>query len=303
MNVFELQVLAERARSEDDLSTRPPTDLLGRARRARRGRRRVVGAALAGSVAVAVIGVAATAFTGGDPDATPPSTIGQRDAPAGDPATWVVEDPRELGATTTSFSVLVSRYSCGENGPIDPPVITYEASRIVVRLSVARLEPGVVYDCVGHPGAPYDVVLEQPINGRNLVDGACEPGQPAATSGACTFVDPVRWSPTDNASTNPCYGTAALLFQDGRNYRVFPEGGHVTLSATGPVAWTTIGPCADVLRYRLDSEDAATSPIPRGGLVLRPGSHRLTVEIPMCAGRGGDCRGGLISVTSHIEVR
>jgi hypothetical protein len=121
-----------------------------------------------------------------------PVLAGGCSATRGDPAVWVLVNPATVTATTTRFTIGVTRLDCssGVTGQPLTPWVTYEDQRVVI---VAEVTPHIDRGrCQGNPPVPVLVELSEPIGDRDLVDGACIDHGPAVHASACT--EPVRWS-------------------------------------------------------------------------------------------------------------
>jgi hypothetical protein len=134
----------------------------------------------------------------GDPEGPTPSSaldgatssIGE----AGDPATWDVDPGEPPTVDATSFTALVTRLGCnsGVTGRVLRPGVVESNESVVVTFNVEPdLDGG---DCPGNAYVEYTVDLEGAIGDRALVDGACEPGLPAATTSFCG-AGGTRWTP------------------------------------------------------------------------------------------------------------
>ena len=112
-------------------------------------------------------------------------------------ATWQLSSQNGVTDESTGFEAEVTRLACnsGETGEVLAPNVDYTDSQIVVTFEVAPQEPGA-QDCQGNTPVTYRVELDQPVNGRELVDGACEPGAQAASTSFCK--SSVRWTPRTN---------------------------------------------------------------------------------------------------------
>lgn len=114
-------------------------------------------------------------------------------APAGDAAVWSLPGDARLAESTTTFTAGVSRLDCssGVTGTVLEPQIDHDDDRVVVTFVVERLPEGAA-DCQGNPEVPYEVVLDEPLGDRELVDGACLPGGEAEATSHCRN-NGVRW--------------------------------------------------------------------------------------------------------------
>lgn len=104
----------------------------------------------------------------------------------GQPAVWDLTPGQHLSASTTAFTADVTRLACsgGFTGEVYPPEIRWSDAEVLVTFSVEPLRDGI-YTCIGGLPVAYDVVLEKPLGDRVLVDGACLPGERAATTSFC----------------------------------------------------------------------------------------------------------------------
>lgn len=96
------------------------------------------------------------------------------------PASWWPDDGADLSPTATTIDIEVIALACAggrsAEGRIVDPVIEYRADAVVVTVSVIPL-PGP-QDCPSNPPAPYQLVLDEPLGDRALLDGGVDP--PAA---------------------------------------------------------------------------------------------------------------------------
>ena len=119
----------------------------------------------------------------------------------GDPATWSLQPQVETMPTTvlTSdsevFTVYVTRLGCsgGETGTVLDPQITRSESEIAITFDVEDIGDGE-HTCPGNNAVPVEVDLREPVGDRILLDGACAPGRPAASTAVCSD-SAVRWAP------------------------------------------------------------------------------------------------------------
>ena len=148
---------------------------------------------------------------------------GQRDdgGPAdgtthGDAAVWMLAEQikmqsmtpvpdEDITTSTTTFVAHVMRLGCsgGVTGGVLEPTVTWSEAQVVLTFEVEALPTNRDYTCPGNDAVPISVELGRPIGSRQLVDGACLPGQEAATTALCTYDSGVRWSPTQVAPTAP----------------------------------------------------------------------------------------------------
>lgn len=108
-------------------------------------------------------------------------------------ATWEVDPDDQLTASTTTFSVIVTRTGCssGEQGQPETPAIEYTETQVRITF---RIRPAIDSGtCEGVPGVPYEVTLSEPIGDRSLVDGECQPGSEAWATAFC-MEEGVRYS-------------------------------------------------------------------------------------------------------------
>lgn len=115
-------------------------------------------------------------------------------APAdhGDLAAWEVLDD-SLSAESTAVRVGVTRLGCagGETGETLDPIVTYEATRIVIQIDVERLPDGA-HSCPDNNVVPVTIMLDEPVGERALVDSSCFDEQIASTA-FCADSAGVRW--------------------------------------------------------------------------------------------------------------
>ena len=93
---------------------------------------------------------------------------------------WVPAAAVAPGDTRFVANVHERGCSSGQSpeGRIEPPVVEYTATSVVVTFWV-RLPEGGTQDCRGAPPAPYEVVLREPLGDRTLLDGGVyPPGRP-----------------------------------------------------------------------------------------------------------------------------
>jgi hypothetical protein len=119
-------------------------------------------------------------------DATPP---------AGAAAVWTLADRKAVTGSSTRFVALVTRLECnsGVTGEVAPPGVRVTDTEVVVTFAVEPRDAGAA-DCQGNDQVPYDVLLDEPLGGRTLVDGQCKPGAEAATTSFCRDGG-TRWEP------------------------------------------------------------------------------------------------------------
>lgn len=112
---------------------------------------------------------------------------------SGEAATW--ETRTALTSSSSFFTAHVSRLECssGVTGDVLAPEVEYAAERVVVTFEVAENDEGDA-SCQSNAPVSYDVVLEEPLGDRLLVDGGCLPGAEAASTGLCGR-DGTRWPP------------------------------------------------------------------------------------------------------------
>ena len=130
-----------------------------------------------------------------------PSTSASGEAPEtattvnGDAAVWNLGPSSSIDRSSTTFTALVSRLGCnsGVTGKVLAPDIESSESAVVVTFSVVPAEPGGG-NCQGNKEVAYEVVLEEPLLDRELVDGQCLPGGEAVTTSLCV-PDSTRYKP------------------------------------------------------------------------------------------------------------
>ena len=159
---------------------------------------------LLASAAVLIAAVMAAVVVGND-DTTDLATLpepdvssegqGEPDGPDdGATALWEIDTRDPPTSHSTSFAAFVTRLGCasGETGEVHDPVVSTDRSRVVVKFSVAPLS-GNLHQCQSNNKVRHIVDLDEPIGGRELVDGACLSGDavppPLCSEGG------VRWSP------------------------------------------------------------------------------------------------------------
>jgi hypothetical protein len=119
-------------------------------------------------------------------DATPP---------AGAAAVWTLADRKAVTGSSTRFVALVTRLECnsGVTGEVVPPGVRVTDTEVVVTFAVEPRGAGDA-DCQGNDQVAYEVLLDEPLGGRTLVDGQCTPGAEAATTSFCRQGG-TRWEP------------------------------------------------------------------------------------------------------------
>jgi len=124
-------------------------------------------------------------------DADPPDTT----PPTGAAAVWTLADRKAVTGSSTRFVARVTRLECnsGVTGEVLPPAVLVTDTEVVVTFAVEPREAGNA-DCQGNDQVPYDVLLDEPLIGRTLVDGQCLPGAEAATTSSCADGG-TRWEP------------------------------------------------------------------------------------------------------------
>lgn len=112
----------------------------------------------------------------------------------GDTALWEIDTRNPPTSQSTSFAAFVTRLDCanGKTGDVYDPVVSTNRSRVVVKFSVAPLS-GNLHQCQSNNKVGHIVDLDEPIGGRELVDGACLSGE-AVPPSLCSEGG-VRWSP------------------------------------------------------------------------------------------------------------
>lgn len=122
----------------------------------------------------------------------PPATV---DAP-GDAAVWKLESATEVGASSTTFTALVTRLGCsgGMTGEVLEPTIEMGETEVVVTFFVAALDSDLEQTCPDNDEVRYEVSLDEPIGQRQLLDGSCRSGGEAASTSFCA-AGAARWSP------------------------------------------------------------------------------------------------------------
>ncbi len=87
-------------------------------------------------------------------------------------ATWELAPGQQLTESSTTFVALVTRTGCngGVTGDVEEPEISYDDSEIVVTFTVTPGPPDSA-TCPSNKAVPYEVELDEAIDGRSLVDG------------------------------------------------------------------------------------------------------------------------------------
>ncbi|WP_165909227.1 MULTISPECIES: hypothetical protein [unclassified Rathayibacter] len=103
-------------------------------------------------------------------------------AAGGETATWALADPSAVSAQSDRIDLLVSRLECasGVTGETLPPVVSYSAEEVAVRVDV-KANGNAAANCQGNDLVPVSVELREPLGERNLVDGACMEGDATKT--------------------------------------------------------------------------------------------------------------------------
>ena len=122
----------------------------------------------------------------------PPATA---DAP-GDVAVWKLESATDVVASSTTFTALVNRLGCsgGVTGEVLKPTVEMGETDIVVTFFVAALDSDLEQTCPDNDEVPYEVILDEPIGERPLLDGSCRSGGEAASTSFCA-AGAARWIP------------------------------------------------------------------------------------------------------------
>lgn len=115
-----------------------------------------------------------------DADAVCIDPIDIPEADDAQPALWEPAPDADLSASSTAFDVLVNERACASgqdaHGRIAPPVVTYREDAIIVTIGVIPKAGDA--DCQGNPNTPYTLHLDEPLNGRQLLDGRTDPPSP-----------------------------------------------------------------------------------------------------------------------------
>jgi hypothetical protein len=94
---------------------------------------------------------------------------------------WLDPDRAPAAVGDRSIRAVVQEYACAggrsPEGRIQAPAIVYFEDAVVVTMSVRPL-PGA-HDCPANPAVPFEIQLEQPIEGRRLLDGGVFPPRDA----------------------------------------------------------------------------------------------------------------------------
>ena len=111
----------------------------------------------------------------------------------GDVAVWAVAPGSEVITESTEFTAVVTRLGCsgGVTGRVLAPRTETTVTHVIITFEAESLAPGN-YNCLGNDAVPYSVVLDEPIGDRELVDGQCATGRPAATTAFCGDTS-IRW--------------------------------------------------------------------------------------------------------------
>ncbi|MEJ5868015.1 hypothetical protein WDV85_09720 [Pseudokineococcus sp. 5B2Z-1] len=98
-------------------------------------------------------------------------------------ATWDVAPGQALESGSASFTALVARLGCnsGVTGEVNPPHIEETDDVVTITFTVSPGPPEAA-DCPSHDAVPYEVELSSPLEGRLLVDGACETTEARTTT-------------------------------------------------------------------------------------------------------------------------
>jgi len=122
----------------------------------------------------------------------PPATF---DAP-GDVAVWKLESATDVVTSSTTFTALVNRLGCsgGVTGEVLEPTIEVGETEVVVAFFVAALDSDLEQTCPGNDEVPYEVILDEPIGQRQLLDGSCRSGGEATSTSFCA-AGAARWVP------------------------------------------------------------------------------------------------------------
>ncbi|WP_183095456.1 hypothetical protein [Nocardioides stalactiti] len=142
---------------------------------------------------VASVGACGEDSTTAATDAPSSNDAPTTQAKRGDAAVWSIRRGTELTSGTTTFTASVSRLGChsGVTGRVLEPAVTYEDAQVVVTFEVEAAVGGS-FDCQGNDQVAHEVVLDEPLGDRALVDGSCLEGGEAGTTSFCS-PDGVRW--------------------------------------------------------------------------------------------------------------
>ncbi|QWC83787.1 hypothetical protein KLP28_09050 [Nocardioidaceae bacterium] len=121
-----------------------------------------------------------------DPTPTAPGSTPSEPSATGAVATWRVARGTMIDTDMDAFTAEVTRLDCnsGVTGEVFAPTVVETDDRVVVTFAVAP-SARLPVTCQGNALVPADVRLEAPIGDRVLVDGACEPGGGAESTGFC----------------------------------------------------------------------------------------------------------------------
>ncbi|MGI9016124.1 MAG: hypothetical protein ACR2HR_03300 [Euzebya sp.] len=93
------------------------------------------------------------------------------------PASWAPSADADLSAESTVIALDVIERACASATPAEGRIVVqdirYEEAAIVVTIGVIPLPGG--NDCPGNPITPFTLELDEPLNGRQLLDGASNP--------------------------------------------------------------------------------------------------------------------------------
>ncbi|MEX2619129.1 MAG: hypothetical protein WD250_02810 [Egibacteraceae bacterium] len=112
-----------------------------------------------------------------------PSVPAEQPAPAPDQAEvaqWAPDNPTALDPSTTAIDVTVYESACASGQAatrrVAEPDITYGDQEVVVTIRVIP-SPGD-QSCPANPPTPFTVELDEPLDGRALLDGGQQPPGP-----------------------------------------------------------------------------------------------------------------------------
>lgn len=112
-------------------------------------------------------------------------------------AHWALLDPGAVTNRSTSLELGVIRVGCagGETGNVSGSRVDYQSEKVIVTVSVEPQSDGP-QNCPENETVPFQLVLEQPLGERELIDGTCI-GQKQENTVMCSDHG-VRWKPSMN---------------------------------------------------------------------------------------------------------
>ena len=112
-------------------------------------------------------------------------------------ANWAPLDPGAVTSRSTIIDVGVVRAECagGETGNITEARVDYQSEKVIVVLSLEPV-PEAAQDCPENETVPFQLLLDQPLGERELIDGTCMDNEYEKTV-MCSDQG-VRWNPSMN---------------------------------------------------------------------------------------------------------